>query len=231
MAARAGVSLATVSRVLNHTAPVSERTRLRVEEAVHALGYQHQNVGRRQPIQAIALLIPDILNPYFAEIVRGAEDETEHEGLSLVLFNTTEDPEREEQALDRLLHMALEGAVLFGSRVPSKRLVAFQQEGQLPVVVINRRVESPNVACVLVDSEQATYRATRYLINMGHSRIAHLAGPSGSASAAARQQGIRRALADAGLSLPDAWCVPSFPDIEGGFQAMSSLLTTGAEVP
>lgn len=227
VAAHAGVSMATVSRVVNRPEQVSHSTRSRVERSIQSLGYlpsapRHPEKDAR--LHLVALLIPDVQNPYFAEIVRGVEDEVETEAFSLLLFHTAEDTEREERTLRRLLETHLEGVIVFGSRLPSASLVKFQRERQVPLVVINRRIEDSHVACIVIDSEQATWRAARYLINLGHRRIAYLAGPLTAESSVARRRGIERALAEVGESLPEKWLVPGFPDIEGGFQAMTSLL-------
>lgn len=229
VAVQAGVSPATVSRVVNQTAPVSEETRERVKSAMADLGYKPS--GSRQSntssrIKAVALLVTDILNPFFAEIVRGVEDEAEAEGLALVLFNTTEDAQREERTLCTLRQWALDGVILFGSRLPTQELLDFQKDRESPLVIMNRHMTSPQTACILVDSEKATYRAAEYLLNLGHRKIAYLAGPSTSESSQARKNGVERALQEAGLSLPPAWCPVGFPNLEGGFQAMSNLLAT-----
>ena len=232
VAAHAGVSMATVSRVINRPDQVSHPTRARVREAIRSLGYVPSNPRPSEEapgLRLVALLIPDIQNPYFAAIVRGVEDEIELEGLSLLLFHTAEDAEREERTLRRLLDAELDGVIVFGSRLPSSTLVEFQRESRLPLVVINRQIEDPNVACVLIDSEQATWRAARYLLSLGYRRIAFLAGPGASESSTARQKGIERALAEVGQELPEQWLTPGFPDIAGGFQAMMSLL--GSENP
>ncbi len=230
VAAHAGVSIATASRVVNWPDQVSLSTRNRVEEAIHTLGYLPGTPRKSEEVanlRLIALLIPDIQNPYFAEIVRGVEEEAEMESLSLLLFHTAEETEREERTLRRLLHEQLNGVIVFGSRLPTASLVKFQHERQVPLVVINQRINDPNVACVVIDSEQATWRAARYLINLGHRRIAYMAGPIASESSQARQRGIERALAEIGQKLPDEWIVPGFPNIEGGLQAMISLLGDG----
>lgn len=230
VATRAGVSMATASRVVNRPEQVSDSTRSRVEKAIQSLGYKpatHRAAVESAHLRLVALLIPDIQNPYFSEIVRGVEEEIEQEDLSLLLFHTAEDPEREEHTLNKLLSTDLTGVIVFGSRLPSSSLIKFQRESMSPLVVINRRIEDPNVACVVIDSEQATWRAARYLINMGHRDIAYVAGPTGSESSFARRRGIERALAEVGQELIEQRVVPGFPDIEGGFQAMTSLLGNG----
>jgi LacI family transcriptional regulator len=231
VARQAGVSATTVSRVLNNTAPVSARTRSRVEKAIHTLGYVPRQANASTHIPAVALLITDILNPFYTRIVRGVEEEIEADGFALLLFDTMEDPAREMRTLENLLNWDLEGAIIFGSRTPAQSIIDFQRQRKLPMVVMNRTIQHPQVACILVDSELATYRATQYLLNLGHEKIAFIAGPPLSETSRRRQTGIERALIDAGCSLRPQWCVAGFPSSDGGFQAMNSLLSNSGERP
>ncbi len=226
VARHAGVSPSTVSRVLNNSAPVRENVRARVFAALTALGYEPLSVrGDASALQrAIVLLSPDILNPYFAEIARGVQDEVGNEGSMTVLLDTTEDPEREEQILRTLARQPIGGVIACGSRLPMEQLIAVRSRYRIPLVVLNRSIRHPDIPCVMVDSENATYRATRHLLDLHHTRIAFIAGPSASEAAQARRRGIAAALAEAGLTLPPEWSVSSLPNVNGGFLAMSSLL-------
>jgi LacI family transcriptional regulator len=231
VARQAGVSSTTVSRVLNNTAPVSARTRSRVEKAIHTLGYVPRQVSVSTNIPGVALLVTDMLNPFYARIVRGVDEEIEADGLALLLFDTMEDPDREVRILAKLMNWELEGAIIFGSRTPAQAIVEFQRQRKLPLVVMNRTIQHPKIACILIDSEQATYRATQYLLNLGHEKIAFIAGPTLSETSRSRQTGVQRALADGRLSLRPGWCVAGFPSSDGGFQAMNSLLSTSGDCP
>jgi LacI family transcriptional regulator len=231
VAKAAGVSSTTVSRVLNNTAPVSGRTRSRVENAIRTLGYTPRQGTAPAHIPGVALLITDMLNPFYTRIMRGVEEEIEADGLALLLFDTMEDPDREARTLAKLMSWDLEGVIIFGSRTPSQALIEFRQARQIPLVVMNRSIRHADIACIMVDSEQATYRATHYLLNLGHEKIAFIAGPPLSETSRSRQTGIQRALAEARLSLRPEWCVAGFPSSDGGFQAMTSLLSTDVERP
>lgn len=232
VAKQAGVSTTTVSRVLNNTAPVSNRTRQRVEHAIHDLGYVPRQTHTAAQLQGIALMVTDILNPFYTRMVRGAEEEIDPDGLAIILFDTMEDPERETRTLARLMSWDVEGLLVFGSRLSSGALIEFQRKRKIPMVVMNRQIRHPDVVCILVDSAKATYRACQYLLNLGHQRIGYLSGPPLSESSLDRQAGIKKALAEARLTWRPDWCVPGFPSSEGGFQAMSMLLaTTGADRP
>ncbi len=223
----AGVSPATVSRVVNDTAPVNEATRLRVLEAMEALGYKPaiSSSGKRQPaLPTIALLITDILNPFFPELVRGVEDEAGINDFNLVLYNTDEDTSREKQILNRLSTQRPDGVIVCASRLPYENIIELHERYNIPLVVINRVINHPGIPCIVVDLEDAAYRATQHLLSLNHRKIAYLAGWGRTETSRTRRRGIEKALAEVGLNLPDAWCPTSFPSVEGGFQAMSALL-------
>ena len=226
VARHAGVSPATVSRVLNNTAPVNHNTRDRVLASMSTLGYRH-GMGRTATETSrgtIALLITDILNPFFAQIVRGVEDESGNNGLALLLCNTAEDQQRERQSLRMLVDHQVDGIIVCASRLGAQDLIDLHERTRIPVVVINRRIDHPRIPCVLVDFENGAYRAVQHLISLNHQRIAYLAGPGSSDSSRMRRSGMVRAMTEAGLPVNDAWCPSSFPGVVGGFQAMSALL-------
>jgi LacI family transcriptional regulator len=222
----AGVSPTTVSRVMNNTAPVNEQTRTRVLAAIAELGYKPSAI----PIQAnveqrtIALVISDILNPFFAEIVRGVEDEAGTNGLAMVLSNTSEDPQREAQALNALAERPVDGIIVCASRISNDALIALHEQNKIPLVVINKNLNHSDIACILIDFENAAYRSAQHLLRLSHTRIAFLSGNSASIPSALKRQGIEKAFKEANLTLHAEWCPASFPNVEGGFQAMSSLL-------
>jgi DNA-binding LacI/PurR family transcriptional regulator len=225
VARQAGVSSATVSRVLNGTAPVREDVRVRVLSASARLGYQHvrHRSAKAALTNAVALLIPDILNPFFAEIVRGVQDESADEYVPL-LFDIAEDAQREHQYFRLLTTLPVCGIIVCGSRIAAEELAAAVEKQQTPIVVLNRWVRHPNVACLKVDFESATHRAVQHLLDLNHTRIAYLAGPTQSDASQARRRGIEAALNKAGLTLRAEWAPVSFPNVDGGFQSMSAIL-------
>lgn len=227
VAHRAGVSPATVSRVLNSTAPVRSSVRERVLAAVSELGYQHPVSHVIAPTRqnSIAVLIPDILNPYLTEIARGIQNEASVDRLLPLILDTNEDPQREHQFLRMFAAQPVCGIILCGSRIPSQELIGLRSSIHTPMVVLNRNLKLPNVACIVVDLKNATYRATRHLLDLNHTRIAFLNGPGKSETTQLRQSGVEWALSEAGLDFRPEWHPSSFPDVDGGFQAMSALLT------
>jgi DNA-binding LacI/PurR family transcriptional regulator len=225
VAHHAKVSTATASRVLHNTGPVSQDLRKRIETSVAALGYTPRLASKHPDEGTIALLVGDLLNPYFPEIVRGVQDEVDDCGLILTLYNLTDHPQRQRQLLHKLSKPAVEGVILTGSS-PFPELLTWREHHKIPLVLFNRRINQPGVHCIMVDFENAMYRATQHLLNLNHTRIGHLASPSTGEIAQARLCGINAALKEAGLSLRPEWCpvVPPGTEVEGGFQAMRALL-------
>ncbi len=227
IARHANVSPATVSRVLNNTAPVRESVRTRVLNSLTALGYVPPSARSTSSVlrNTIALVIPDILNPYFPEVVRGVQDEAGLNGFLPLLLDSAEDPQRERQFVRMLASQPVSGVIMCGSRLPVDDLISIRTRHAVPMVLLNRSIHHPEISCVLADTENATYRATHHLLNLNHKRIAYLPGPVTSEASQARRCGVQTALKEAGLILRDEWCPVSFPNTNGGFQAMSALLT------
>jgi LacI family transcriptional regulator len=169
--------------------------------------------------------VGDLLNPYFPEIVRGVQEEVDNYEMIMTLYNLTDHPQRQHQLLQKLSRPLVKGVILTGFS-PFPKLMAWQEHYRVPLVLFNRRVTQPGVHCIMIDFENAMYRATQHLLSLNHIRIGHLASPSTGEIATARQRGIKAALAEAGLTLRPEWCpvVPPGTEVEGGFQAMRSLL-------
>lgn len=230
VARHAGVSPATVSRVLNNTAPVRASVRARVNSSLNTLGYKATPARASSSFKsAIVLLIPDILNPFFTEIVRGVQDEASIDKNMLFLLDAAEDPRKEEQFLRMLATQSIGGVILCGSRLSSQEITSACSQQYAPMVVLNRSIRHPNVSSILVDFENATYRATRHLIDLKHNQIAYLGGPTNSEPSQARRRGIEAALAESGLELRSELFIASFPNVDGGFQAMSAILALPPE--
>ena len=228
IARHANVSPATVSRVLNDTAPVRDPVRTRVLNSLTALGYEPPTARSTSSAlrDTVALIIPDILNPYFPEIVRGVQDEAGLDGFLPLLLDTAEDPQRERQFV-RMLSSSqpVSGVIVCGSRLPVDDLISIRSRHTVPMVLLNRSIHHSEVSCVIADTGTATYRATHHLLDLNHKRIAYLPGPTISEASQVRRRGIESALKEAGLSLPEEYCPITFPSVDGGFQAMSALLT------
>ncbi len=231
VARAAGVSIATVSRVIHNTGPVSEDTRRRVEEVVQRLGYQARRAPKKAGAESsdeaaaeklVLLFTGDIVNPFYAEVIRGAQEEIEDHQSSLNIMQLTADREKLIRTARRL---PVAGVILTGS-TPFPELLAWREESQIPMLVINYRFKQPGISCIVVDFRDAYARATRHLINLGHTRIGYVDDSRHSEIGQARLQGYNDVLADADIAYRPALytAVPAGTHVYGGFQAASNLL-------
>lgn len=222
IARQAGVSVSTVSRVLNKTVPVGRTKRIAVLGAVEALGYRPNVVAQelaRGHTLAVGVLPQGISNPFYSRVLRGVE-----QGLRgtpyYPLFASGEQPDEEAQAFDKLLSHRVEALILIGGQIPDEKLVLLSQ--RLPIVAIARNVKGLESRCVRVGNEEGAHKATRHLLDLGHRRIAHLTGPPWHTDAMARRAGYERALAEAGIARDPALI------LEGDFEETTGLAATEA---
>ncbi len=226
VAREAGVSLMTVSRVINNKSQVSAATRQRVLSIVEQLGYRPSGIARGLATRrtgTLGLVVPDVANPFFADVARGAEHQAYTKGYNVFLCNTAEDPEREIAVLQLLDEKRVDGVVLCSSRLEDEDLRALL--GRHPaVVLVNRQLERTNAGAVLIDDETGGQAATQHLLQSGHRAVGFLAGPPTSRSGRQRAQGYRAALGVAGLPYEPAWVRHCSPVVEGGQKAARELL-------
>jgi DNA-binding LacI/PurR family transcriptional regulator len=207
VAAAAGVSVATVSRVLSPATagvPMRKETRDRVERAIDELGYRPNDLARallQHRTAAIGLVVPDISNPYYPPLVRGVEDTASSHGYRVVLCNTDRDPAKISGYLDTLIKTRVDGIVVAGggwADVPDRTAVLGTYRTGL--VAVGRHLTAhPSVR---IDNVAASRGAAEHLIGLGHRRIAFLGGPASSTTVQDRAQGYRDALTVAGLPAP-----------------------------
>lgn len=227
VALRAQVSTTTVSHVVNHTRFVSDKVRAEVEAAIRELGYVPSAVARSlksNTTKTIGMLIPNCSNPYFAEIVRSVEDHCFGAGYTLILCNTDDDPHRQGVYLQVLSEKRIDGMIII-STGEDEALRRLLQGLPIPTVLLDREIDE--VHCDLVETAhlQGGLMATQHLIDLGHRRIACLAGPADLNPSAQRIAGWRTALAQSGLTAQaqDLLWHSDFSS-QGGFTTMQSIL-------
>lgn len=230
VARRARVSVATVSRVVNHTSHrVRPVTRRRVLAVVKSLGY-HPNVIaqslKKRASRTVALIVPDISNPFFPAIARGIEDTARQRGYAVLLCNTYEDLDREHAYLQLLRKRWVDGMIFATVGSNTRHLRALRREG-LPVVLVARDVDGITIDAVLVDNFRGAFDATKHLIRLGHRSIAHIAGPASLRVAVERRRGYQQGLAEAGVRQDDALVAEGDFTADGGRAAMGKLLSQG----
>jgi LacI family transcriptional regulator len=203
VAALAGVSVATVSYVVNNgPRPVAAGTRLRVLRAIEQLDYHPSAVARSlktNRTQTVGIVVSDILNPILAAIAKHAEDLLLPDGYSIILCNSDESPERELQWLRTLISRRADGIILLPSGRNQRTLYSAMERG-CRLVLLDRQVEGVEADCVLFDNDGGAYAAVRHLMDLGHVRIGLLNLPTYLAPGRGRLNGYLRALSDGGLA-------------------------------
>jgi LacI family transcriptional regulator len=229
VARAAGVSTATVSRALNGSAQVAERTRHRITEAIAALGYQPNHVARSLVLKAthtIAVMLPDITNPFFPALVKGVQLAADEQGYAVLLAHTGGDPAKEESYFQVLRGQQVDGVLLVGLVSAPESLKGLVGRG-LPVVTLDRPVDLPGSATVRVDHTAGGRLATEHLLELGHRRIAHIAGPKGLGVSQQRLDGYRRALSSHGVAFDERLIAEGDFSEDGGYRAIDELGRSG----
>ncbi len=222
----AGVSTATVSRALNGTGQIAPATSAAIDAAVRQLGYQPSTVARSlvtKSTQTIALLLPDIANPFYAALVNGIQQRALAAGSTMLLCTTEGDPAREEQYLSLLRAKQVDGVLVDGLVLPPERIADFVRAG-LPIVCLDRDIDSTSVPLVQVDNRLGARLATQHLLSLGHVRIAHVAGAPGLRISDERVSGYREALVEGGVEHDSALMGVGYFTEEGGYEATRALL-------
>ncbi|EHR63230.1 LacI family DNA-binding transcriptional regulator [Saccharomonospora cyanea] len=225
VARRAEVSVATVSRVLNGGS-VDPVLAERVTKAVAALRYRPNLVARSlrtQRTRLWAVIISDVRNPFFTDMVRGIEDVASAEGYSVVLCNSDEDEAKEADYVDVALAERMAGVILSPSSYRAAHVNSLASAG-CPVVLVDRELDGVRADAVLADNEQGAHIATKHLVEQGFERIACVTGPREYSTAAQRLSGYHAALTEAGRDADES--LVRFADFRepGGHAAMQSLL-------
>jgi len=228
IARMAGVSLGTVSHVLNNTATVREPKRTRVLEAVQAAGYQPSQLARglrRDTTNMIGMIIPDITNPFFPSVVRGAEDVAFSNGYRLILCNTDNDHSKEIIHLNELRTYLPAGLIVIPSNFSdlTAQAESYRRAGT-GVVCVDRLPKNWSGDSVTANNEAGAYNATRHLLQLGHTRLATITGPLHFTNAKERLGGFKRAMKEAKLHLSPEFAQETSFEKQGGHSKTLILL-------
>lgn len=222
VAREAGVSVATVSRVLNKSRYVSDETRERVMAAVQKLDY-HINLPARTlktgKTGRIGVVVPDIGNLFWANVVKGVEDQVAQQGYHVLLCNTDETPSREATFI-RMMREAWVDGIIIATTGGNDRLLYECAKDGLPVVLIDRRLDMLDVPAdvVVLDNFGSTYKAVRYLHGLGHTRIGMITGPIAITPGSERLAGYRKGLEDLGLPKDESVVAVGNLKIDSGYE-------------
>jgi LacI family transcriptional regulator len=220
VAALAGVSTATVSRVLSGGARALPATRERVVAAARELGYRPSGIARalkKRETRTLGLLVTDIGNPFYPQVVRAVEAAAHKAGYAIVLANGGDDPDRELAHLGLLEERRVDGIIVASSRMSRRHAVALRNS-TVPVVLVNA-TSGGGLAAVTTAHRRGARMAAEHLMGLGHRRIGHISAPAQHAASRLRRQGVRDAV--------DAVVVDGDGGVEGGALAVPALLAAG----
>lgn len=226
IAERAGVSVTTVSHVINQTRPVSEKLRQAVASAMDDLGYQPNRLARslrRGRTQTIGMVAPDSSNPYFAEIAHAVEAAAFAQGYSVILCNTQMDMARETFYANVLLEKRVDGIIFVAAGDSAQQIRALQQHRQ-PIVLVDREVQGVAADVVTMHNTRGARQAVEHLLALGHRRIACIGGPSAVTPSSRRIGGYTEALTAAGLPVDPSLIVRGDFQFESGLHLANQLL-------
>ena len=201
---RAGVSAMTVSRVVNGRGGVDMETRRRVEEAIQALDYVPNRIARgliSQKTQTIGLIVPDVVNPFFAPVVRGAESAARKAGYRVLLCNSEGDLRLEREYIEDLVAHRVEGLMLAPASDRSRSSILSLLRGGFPLVLIDRALPDADCDLIVSDNANGARRLIEHLIGIGHKEIAHVTDAEDTSTGRERLRGISRRARRGGHSL------------------------------
>lgn len=223
----AGVSTATVSKVFNKTGNISEKTRRRIMEICEELDYQPNVLASAltgKNTYSLGLLIPDMVNPFFAELARNVEDRAQELGFNLIICNTDNDMTKEVKYIQLLRQKSVDG-IIVATGVRNDEILKELIDQHVPVALVAREMSVLSTSTVLVDDFAGGYNATSHLIELGHRHIAVIAESMSVSSSKERVRGYRHALQEAGLPFDENLVLTSDFSIVAGRMTALSLLS------
>jgi len=224
VARAAGVSTASVSRVLRNSDVISSELHEQVMEAVRSLGYQSKPPRARALRDPwLAVLMSSFTHPFFTNTLAGIQEQAENLGFYPLVVHLPEDEDLHDRVFRRLQKLTLNGVIALGVYRPADEWVEAHEQMKVPMVVFNTEINHPKIATILVNFESAAAQATQHLLNLGHTRIAFL-GDDLNRFSAAELRGLKQVLNRQGLDYPEEFnfFVPNTP--EGASQGVSRLM-------
>ncbi|RXZ80873.1 LacI family transcriptional regulator [Paenibacillaceae bacterium] len=213
----AGVSVATVSRVLNNKGYVGVSTREKIEKLIEELNYKPNEVARslfKKQSNTIGLIVPDIMNSFFPELARAVEDTAATLGFNVILCNSDENSEKEQTYLDVLQQKYVNGIIVSSNTITAEQI----QKLNIPVVSIDREI-SKGLPTIVVENKKGAITATQFLKNKGCTRIAHIRGSDGVVNAEERYEGYKEVVGH------DEWFEESYI-VNGNYDMRTSIAAT-----
>lgn len=211
IAREAGVSIATVSRVMNHSSTVSDKSTRRVLDAIEKLNYVPNIAARNLSMSSstsVGVVFPDISNPFFMQLFQGITAAADQVGLNVLLFGTDEDMDREHKVLQSMRELRLRAIIITpvsGWDMTTRDMLENYESLGIPVVLLDRELDHCSIDRVVTADEEGTFRAVSALIRLGHQKIGMISGPEFSRPGCERLKGFHRAMREAGLPVLEAY--------------------------
>jgi|SRR5690554_534882 len=227
IARQVGVSPSVVSRALNNKYGVKESTREKITRAAKEMGY-YPNAAARSLVtrktETIGVMMADISEPYYSQIIKGMEFMASETGYTLLFSNSYESLEHSKVLQKMVDAERVDGMIIVGSNIKEKNYISRLVERGTPFVLVERNFSDPRINCLWVDNVKGGYLGTRYLIDKGHVRIAHVAGNLDYQVALDRLEGYKKALGEAGLTFTEELVASGNFLWQDGYSAMKELL-------
>lgn len=233
IAKEANVSVATVSRVLNDTAPVKASTRETINKIIEKYQFQPNALARsllKKETGTIAMILPDITNPFFPEVFWGAENVARVKGYSFFLCNTAGNYSRESEFLSILREKRVDGIIFLGGRInlancpPELAQEVIELSRHVPIVLVNGNLPKSGLHRIYTDEAAGAALATQHLIDLGHKDIGFIGGMDDTATTQVKIKAVKKKLKDNGLELRKEWMKPGEFSVPGGRELMNQLL-------
>lgn len=226
IAKKANVSATTVSRVINNKPDVSESTKKKIQKLIKENNYKPNDIARGlvlKKTKTIGLIVPDISNPFFPEIIKGVEHETKDAGYSVIICDTDNQIKQEKSSIDLLLSKQVDGIIMSLSN-DSVRDLKSLKESKLSIVQLDRNIPELSYPMVSVDNKLSAYKATKHLIALGHTEIGHVTGELHTKPAQDRLEGYKKALKDSNLSCNKDLIIEGKYSKKSGYEAMVKMI-------
>lgn len=233
IAEKAGVSVATVSRVINKSGYVSEKNKEKIEEIIRELNYCPNAAARSLITQAsdmIGLVMPERVNPFFVKVYDGVTRKADEENITVLFYQTGDDEMRQQEILTQLRAQSVKGILMTPSLYQTSATRAMTEAVEaagIPVVLIDRDIEGSDFDAVFIDNKGAIYKATEQLIEAGHTQIAAVTSPDFSREGTRRLDGFLECMKKYGLMVHPEWVIEGSLDIESGYEACRQLMEMG----
>ncbi|EOD01782.1 LacI family DNA-binding transcriptional regulator [Caldisalinibacter kiritimatiensis] len=233
IAKHAGVSMTTVSKIINNKdQDISQATRDKVLKIMKEYNYVPNTIARSlvtKKTKTIGLVIPDIRNPFFPELARGAEDKANEEGYNIIFCNTDDDVSKEEKYISMLAEKMVDGIIFTAS---SKRTSGFDilSKKSIPIILVDRDIDFVGVkGKIIVDNFQGAYEGVIHLLECGYKKIAFISGPLSSNTSICRLDGYKKALKSYEIDFKEECILEGDYKSEWGYKAVNTLLSKGIE--